>query len=148
MEWHLISPELSIAVLAVAVIILDLFIEDKKKVATVAAVGLIVPAYFTIDLWNTLFFTIFFLLLCVILGLFLAILLDRGIKGEGVFRTIYLFPMALSFVVTGVVWQWIFAPGAASRPRGVNALFASVGLDNLQWGWYTDTGSLVPFTML
>ena len=52
MEWHLISPELSMAVLAVAVILLDLFVEDKKKVATLAAVGLIVPLAFTIDLWN------------------------------------------------------------------------------------------------
>ncbi len=52
MEWYLISPELSMAVLAVAVILLDLFVEDKKKVAILAAVGLIVPLYFTIDLWD------------------------------------------------------------------------------------------------
>jgi glucose/mannose transport system permease protein len=100
---------------------------------------------FSTDLWNTLFFTLFFLVLCVVVGLFLAILLDQKIKGEGIFRTIYLFPMALSFVVTGVVWQWIFAPGTASRPRGVNALLQTIGLDDLQWGWYTDTGSLGPF---
>ncbi len=100
---------------------------------------------FTIDLWNTLFFTALFLLLCVGVGLFLAILLDQRIKGEGLFRTIYLFPMALSFVVTGVVWQWIFAPGTASRLRGVNALLSSVGLDALRWKWYTSTESIGPF---
>jgi glucose/mannose transport system permease protein len=100
---------------------------------------------FTIDLWNTLFFTIFFLLLCILVGLLLAILLDQRVKGEGVFRTIYLFPMALSFVVTGVVWQWVFAPGTASRPRGVNALLGMVGLENLQWPWYTSTNSIGPF---
>ena len=100
---------------------------------------------FRIDLWNTLFFTLFFLVLCVVFGLLLAILLDQKVKGEGIFRTIYLFPMALSFVVTGVVWQWIFAPGTANRPRGVNALLTMVGLDDLRWGWYTDTGSLGPF---
>ncbi|MBN1148168.1 MAG: sugar ABC transporter permease [Anaerolineales bacterium] len=100
---------------------------------------------FQIDLWNTLFFTVFFLLLCVVVGLLLAILLDQRIKGEGVFRTIYLFPMALSFVVTGVVWQWIFAPGTASRPRGVNALMGILGLDALKWKWYTDTSSIGPF---
>ena len=66
---------------------------------------------FRIDLWNTFFFTVAFLAICVIVGLLMAILLDQRIKGEGFFRTIYLFPMALSFVVTGVVWQWIFAPG-------------------------------------
>jgi glucose/mannose transport system permease protein len=100
---------------------------------------------FSIDLWNTLFFTVFFLLLCVGFGLFLAILLDRGVKGEGIFRTVYLFPMAISFVVTGVVWQWIFAPGTPTRLRGVNALLNSVGLEALQWKWYTSTESIGPF---
>ena len=100
---------------------------------------------FHIDLWNTFFFTLFFLLACVVVGLLLAILLDQKIKGEGIFRTIYLFPMAISFVVTGVVWQWVFAPGTETRLRGVNALLHSVGLDTLRWGWYTDTTSIGPF---
>ncbi len=100
---------------------------------------------FSIDLWNTLFFTILFLLACVVIGLLLAILLDQRIKGEGLFRTIYLFPMALSFVVTGVVWQWIFAPGTTSRLRGVNALLHAVGLDALRWKWYTETKAIGPF---
>jgi glucose/mannose transport system permease protein len=100
---------------------------------------------FTIDMWNTLFFTVLFLILCVVIGLLLAILLDQKIKGEGIFRTIYLFPMALSFVVTGVVWQWIFAPGTSTRLRGVNALLHSIGLDALRWKWYTDTNSFGPF---
>lgn len=100
---------------------------------------------FTIDMWNTLFFTILFLLACVVLGLVLAILLDQKIKGEGVFRTIYLFPMSLSFVVTGVVWQWIFAPGTPNDPRGLNALFHNLGLDALRWKWYTDTTAIGPF---
>jgi len=100
---------------------------------------------FSIDLWNTLLFTVLFLLLCIVIGLLLAILLDQKIKGEGIFRTIYLFPMALSFVVTGVVWQWIFAPGTATRLRGVNALLSMIGLDALRWKWYTDTSTVGPF---
>ncbi|NIN63441.1 MAG: ABC transporter permease subunit [Anaerolineae bacterium] len=100
---------------------------------------------FHIDLWNTLFFTLLFLVACVVVGLVLAILLDQNIKGEGIFRTIYLFPMAISFVVTGVVWQWVFAPGTDTRLRGVNALLHSVGLDSFRWGWYTDTTSIGPF---
>jgi glucose/mannose transport system permease protein len=100
---------------------------------------------FTIDLWNTLFFTILFLATCVVFGLLLAILLDQNVKGEGIFRTIYLFPMSLSFVVTGVVWQWIFAPGTERRLRGVNALLHGVGLDALRWGWYTDTNTVGSF---
>lgn len=100
---------------------------------------------FTIDLWNTLFFTVFFLTACVAVGLLLAILLDQRVKGEGIFRTIYLFPMSLSFVVTGVIWQWIFAPGTEKRLRGINALLHAVGLDALRWKWYTDTSSIGPF---
>lgn len=100
---------------------------------------------FHIDLWNTFFFTLLFMVACVVAGLLLAILLDQKIKGEGIFRTIYLFPMAISFVVTGVVWQWVFAPGTETRLRGVNALLHNMGLDALRWGWYTDTSSIGPF---
>ena len=100
---------------------------------------------FQIDLWNTFFFTVAFLLLCVSVGLMLAILLDQKVRFEGLFRTIYLFPMALSFVVTGVIWQWIFAPGTANRLRGVNALLDAIGLSGLQWKWYTSTESIGPF---
>lgn len=107
--------------------------------------GGIAAKRFHIDLWNTLFFTLLFLLICVAIGLSLAILLDQKVTAEGIFRTIYLFPMAISFVVTGVVWQWVFAPGTSSRPRGVNALLQAVGLDSLTWRWYTDTGSIGPF---
>ena len=100
---------------------------------------------FQIDLWNTFFFTVAFLLLCVSVGLMLAILLDQKVRFEGLFRTIYLFPMALSFVVTGVIWQWIFAPGTTNRLRGVNALLDAIGLSGLQWKWYTSTESIGPF---
>ncbi|MEA3335041.1 MAG: sugar ABC transporter permease [Chloroflexota bacterium] len=100
---------------------------------------------FRIDLWNTFFFTILFLLGCVVVGMFLAILLDQHVRGEGIFRTAYLFPMSLSFVVTGVVWQWIFAPGAPGRPRGINALLGTLGLEQLQWPWFISTESIGPF---
>jgi glucose/mannose transport system permease protein len=109
------------------------------------AVGGVAAIRFQIDLWNTFFFTIFFLLACVGVGMLLAILLDQRIRNEGFFRTVYLFPMSLSFVVTGVVWQWIFAPGTASRPRGINALLGMVGLEQLQWRWFTSTESIGPF---
>jgi glucose/mannose transport system permease protein len=57
------------------------------------------------------------------LGLFLAILLDQKIRAEGVLRTIYLYPMAISFIVTGTAWKWMLNPG--------------LGLEHLmhQWGF-------------
>ena len=95
---------------------------------------------FQTDLWNTLYFTVLFLGLCVLFGLLLAILLDRKAKGEGVFRNIFLFPMAISFVVTGIVWKWIFSPSV-----GVNAILRGIGLSALTWGWFTDPSKYLNF---
>ena len=63
---------------------------------------------FIIDLKNNGVFTLAFLVACTVLGLMLAIFLDQHVKGETLFRNIFLFPMALSFVVTGTIWRWIF----------------------------------------
>jgi glucose/mannose transport system permease protein len=63
---------------------------------------------FQIDLRNNAIFTVAFLAVCTVLGLLLAIFLDQHVKGETLFRNIFLFPMALSFVVTGTIWRWIF----------------------------------------
>ncbi|HUP27788.1 MAG TPA: sugar ABC transporter permease [Chloroflexia bacterium] len=60
------------------------------------------------DLTNNAFFTVAFLIACTVVGLMLAIFLDRQVKGETFFRNVFLFPMALSFVVTGTIWRWIF----------------------------------------
>ncbi len=94
---------------------------------------------FQIDLRNTVSFTILFLLVCLVLGFFLALLLDQRIRGEGIFRSIYLFPMAISFIVTGVVWRWLLNPGNPELgATGVNLLFEKLGLGFLKWGWFTD----------
>lgn len=94
---------------------------------------------FIIDLKNTLVFTVLFLVFTIAIGFLLAIALDRNVKGESIFRNIYLFPMALSFIVTGVVWRWLLAPGTAGTgAMGVNLLFEKVGLGFLKNGWYTD----------
>ena len=61
---------------------------------------------FGIDVRNTAIFTGLFLVVCLTIGFFLAVLLDQRLKGENFFRSIYLFPMAISFIVTGVIWRW------------------------------------------
>jgi glucose/mannose transport system permease protein len=94
---------------------------------------------FQIDLRNTVSFTILFLIVCLVAGFLLAFLLDQRIRGEGLFRSIYLFPMAISFIVTGVVWRWLLTPGSPEMgATGVNLLFEKVGLGFLKWGWFTD----------
>ncbi|ACK43078.1 MULTISPECIES: carbohydrate ABC transporter permease [Dictyoglomus] len=93
---------------------------------------------FQISMRNTLVFTTLFLLASLIIGFLLAIFLDQRIRGENLFRNIYLFPMAISFVVTGVVWRWILNPGTAGNPVGLNQLLDKIGLSFLKSGWYTD----------
>ncbi|MDK2946250.1 carbohydrate ABC transporter permease [Geotoga petraea] len=103
---------------------------------------------FQSDLWNTLFFTAFFIIACITIGLFLANILDKGLKGSKLFQNIFLFPMAISFVVTGTVMSWIFAPGRIpGSPQGLNILFEKLGLDFLQWQWYTSTESVMNFNL-
>ena len=99
---------------------------------------------FQIDIVNTFLFTVPFVGGCLLLGLFLAILIDQRIKAESFFRTIYLFPMAVSFIVTGVVWRWLMNPATGDRTSGINLLFDLVGLDALQSRWFTtpDVGML------
>jgi glucose/mannose transport system permease protein len=92
---------------------------------------------FQIDIRNTLIFTAVFLVGAVLLGLALAIMLDQGLKGEAFFRGIFLFPMAISYIVTGVVWRWLMNPAMGSRLSGFNLLFKSLGLDFLVNTWHT-----------
>ncbi len=94
---------------------------------------------FQIDLRNTVTFTILFLIACLLLGFMLAVLLDQKIKFEGLFRSIFLFPLAVSYIVTGVVWRWLLNPGSIQLgATGVNLLFDNLGLGFLKNGWYTD----------
>ncbi len=98
---------------------------------------------FLCDLRNMVTFTLLFLAGSIGIGLALAILLDRHVKGEGIFRNIFLFPMAISYVVTGVVWRWIFGPGSAQTGAlGINLIFEKIGLGFLKWGWFTDPTSV------
>jgi glucose/mannose transport system permease protein len=94
---------------------------------------------FQIDLTNTVWFTVLFIGACLVIGLLLALMLDQKIRGEGLFRGIFLFPMSVSFIVTGVVWKWVLNPGTQQTGAvGVNLLFDQIGLGFLKNGWYTD----------
>lgn len=92
---------------------------------------------FQIDIRNTLIFTALFVVGCLVLGLGMAVLLDRGIRGEAFFRTIFLFPMAISYIVTGVVWRWLMNPATGDRISGINLIFDTLGLDFLISRWFT-----------
>jgi len=87
---------------------------------------------------NLIVFTALFLVICLLFGLALALLIDSRVKGESIFRSIYLFPMAVSFIVTGVAWRWLFTPGDL-EPTGLNLLFDRIGLGFLQSRWISDS---------
>ena len=91
---------------------------------------------FSIDIQNTAIFTFVFVFGCLAIGLGLAILLDKGIRAEGFFRSLFLFPMAISFIVTGVVWRWLMNPAQGDRLSGLNLLFDKLGLDFLINQWH------------
>lgn len=92
---------------------------------------------FNIDVRNTAMFTVGFILGCLILGLGLAILLDQKLKGEAVFRGIFIFPMSISFIASGVVWGWLMNPATGNRITGINLIFKTLGLDSLISLWHS-----------
>jgi glucose/mannose transport system permease protein len=91
---------------------------------------------FGIDVRNTVIFTVLFLIASLVIGLMLAILLDQHIKGENLFRSIFLFPMAISFIVTGVIWRWLMNSATGTRISGINLIFKSLGLNFLISRWH------------
>ncbi len=79
-----------------------------------------------------------FILGALIIGAILAFLLDKGVKGEGFFRSVYLFPMAISFIAAGIVWRWLMNPAPGDRSTGLNVVFEKIHLDFLAGQWWQD----------
>jgi glucose/mannose transport system permease protein len=67
---------------------------------------------------------------CLILGFLLAVFIDQNVRGESVFRTMFLYPYAMSFVVTGVAWQWFLNPGL-----GLQKLVRDMGFESFTFDW-------------
>jgi glucose/mannose transport system permease protein len=91
------------------------------------------PIFWT-SLKNNLLLILLFVPGVILIGLILAVLIDQKVRGEGVFRTIYLLPFALSFVVTASLWTWMYSP----RVGTINVLLGKLGLGFLKSGWITD----------
>lgn len=78
-------------------------------------------------------FASLYISICTIIGLVLAIFLDQKIRGEGLLRPIFLYPMALSFIVTGTAWKWVLDPGI-----GIEHTFHLWGFDSFHFNWIKD----------
>jgi glucose/mannose transport system permease protein len=88
---------------------------------------------FRVALTNMAIFGSLFIGGAMAIGLLLAVLLDQKIRAEGVLRTIYLYPMALSFIVTGTAWKWILNPGL-----GLEATMRRWGWESFSFDWLVD----------
>jgi glucose/mannose transport system permease protein len=82
---------------------------------------------------NVITYALLFIVLVMTLGFLIAVLMDQKIRAEGVFRTIYLYPFALSFIVTGHVWAWIFSP-----EYGLQKAVRRMGWESFSFGWIAD----------
>jgi glucose/mannose transport system permease protein len=85
---------------------------------------------FQVAMRNMAVFGLLFIGGAMALGVLLAILLDQKVRGEGVLRTIYLYPMAISFIVTGTAWKWMLNPGL-----GLEHLMRSLGFESFSFDW-------------
>jgi len=87
---------------------------------------------------NLLVFGGLFIAISLIIGVFLAVLLDQRIRREGFIRTIFLYPMALSMIVTGTAWKWLLNPGL-----GLDKLLRDWGWEGFRFDWLVDPDRVV-----
>jgi glucose/mannose transport system permease protein len=74
----------------------------------------------------------------IALGFVLAAMIDKETRGEGFFRTIFLYPLAVSLIVTGLIWRWLFNPDL-----GVEGFLHSMGLNWVQFNWLADPSTVM-----
>ena len=86
-----------------------------------------------VSISNLAVFASLYIVLAIVLGLGFAILIDQQITAEGTFRSIFLYPMALSFIVTGTAWKWLLDPGV-----GLERTMQSLGWESFSFGWIKD----------
>ena len=86
-----------------------------------------------VSVTNLGIFATLYILVTIVLGLGFAILIDQQIRAEGVFRSVFLYPMALSFIVTGTAWKWLLDPGV-----GLEHTIRNLGWQDFSFGWIKD----------
>ncbi len=98
---------------------------------------------FEMDRWwvalkNLGIFSVLYVGGSMLIGMILAIFLDQKVRGEGVLRTIYLYPMALSFIVTGTAWKWMLNPSL-----GLEKLMHDLGWSSFQFDWLVQSDTAI-----
>jgi glucose/mannose transport system permease protein len=83
-----------------------------------------------LSLHNLALYGVLFIGACLLIGFLLAVFIDQRVRGEGLFRTIFLYPYAMSFVATGLVWQWLLTPG-----DGIDGAVRALGFPGVRFDW-------------
>jgi glucose/mannose transport system permease protein len=86
-----------------------------------------------LSLQHLALYGVLFVLACLVIGFLLAVFIDQNVTGEGVLRTIFLYPYAMSFVATGLVWQWLLTPG-----QGIEQALHLLGFAGARVDWIVD----------
>jgi glucose/mannose transport system permease protein len=87
---------------------------------------------------NLAIYAVLFILASMIIGFLLAVFIDQKVTAEGVLRTVFLYPYAMSFVATGLVWQWILTPGS-----GIESTVHQLGFPDFYFDWIIDQDMVI-----
>ncbi|MES2148906.1 MAG: sugar ABC transporter permease [Pseudomonadota bacterium] len=90
-----------------------------------------------LSLHNLALYGVLFIAACMVIGFLLAVFIDQNVCGEGVLRTVFLYPYAMSFVATGLVWQWMLTPGG-----GIGEALRQLGLP-FEFDWIVDQDMVI-----
>jgi glucose/mannose transport system permease protein len=91
-----------------------------------------------LSMQNLAVYAVLFILASMIIGFLLAVFIDQKVTAEGVLRTVFLYPYAMSFVATGLVWQWILTPGS-----GIESTVRQLGFPDFQFDWIIDQDMVI-----
>jgi len=91
-----------------------------------------------LSLQNLAVYGTLFIAACMVIGFLLAVFIDQKVKGEGLLRTVFLYPYAMSFVATGLVWQWVLNPS-----DGLQQTLRQMGWDSFTFDWITDPDRVI-----
>ena len=90
------------------------------------------------SLHHVVVFGLLFIAACLVIGFALAVFLDQRIRAENLFRVVFLYPYVMSFVATGLVWQWMLNPAL-----GIQAAVRSLGFEDFRFDWIVSQDKVI-----
>jgi len=144
--WRRQAPA-AIALLPAAIVVLSIYLgammwtvrlsfSSSKMLPVFDFVGLqqyqrlFATERFVLSIWHITLFGVLFIVGCLVLGFLLAVFIDQNVRFEDAFRTIFLYPFSMSFIVTGLAWQWFLNPGL-----GLQKAIRDLGFANFTFDW-------------